>query len=263
MGRPRRDHAMSFFSRLSKPPVPSAASAPQMERRATPRFFVGPDFPLKASLSYIGRDDTGAPMSSSRAGWNWKGQLVELSEAGARMNMGQAMKTAVGEPCDLTLFGPEFEVKVSSTVANIREEKDGVVFGLRHEFTDQAAAQTYRRLLETVALASTLRLESRADQPDASGYLLENFASGPAVRLTLWRNPKGKSVDAFQLLFNENLLRAYAGQNLEFVAYDGSDWTPAPGDKCVEMLQQFQWAATCLSADVPDDARAFLKQFTA
>lgn len=253
---------MSFFSRLPKPATPATASTPAVERRRFPRFAVGADFPVKASLSYIGRDDTGAPMSSSRAGWNWKGRLVEFSEEGARLNMGKAMKAAVGEPCDLTLSCHDFEIKVPCQIANIRDEGGDMVFGLQHQFKEDGIRPAYLQLLEIVALASALAPEPGADQADASGYLLEQYASGAAARLTLWRNPKSRSVDAFQFQLNENLVRAYEGQNMEYIAYDSTaDWVPAPGDRCVEIHRQFQWAAHCLPAAVPEDARTFLKRF--
>ena len=57
---------MLFFKRILKEPESATTAAPAVERRSEQRFRVSPDFPLKAVLSFIGRDESGAPMSMVR-----------------------------------------------------------------------------------------------------------------------------------------------------------------------------------------------------
>ncbi|MDB6116196.1 MAG: PilZ domain protein, partial [Lacunisphaera sp.] len=160
---------MLFFKRILKEPEPAAA-APPVERRATKRYAVNPQFPLKAVLSFVPRDDTGTPMSTSRHGWNWKGRLIDCSEQGARLQMGPTLKVAVRDLCDLILTVDDFELTVPCHIANVREEAAGVVFGLKHDMADATTLAAYGQLLEVLALGSTLKLHGKA-AADESGYL--------------------------------------------------------------------------------------------
>ena len=87
---------MLFFKRILKEPEPTS-STPAVERRSTKRYAINPAFALKAVLSFIARDDTGAPLSNTRHGWNWKGRLIDCSEQGVRIQMGPGLKVELGD----------------------------------------------------------------------------------------------------------------------------------------------------------------------
>jgi hypothetical protein len=253
---------MSFFKRILKEPEPPAKPAVAVERRNLPRYPISQEFPLKAVLSFIGRDESGAPMSSTRHGWNWKGRLIDCSEEGARLQMGPAVKLQDGEPCDLKLSVQDYEISVPCHVTNLGETPEGIVLGLKHAIDDAGTLEGYRQLLDVVALGSTLKLESQAKKPDASGYLVEIYASPGRSRLTVWRHPADESVLAFEFVMKDNMVRAAAGQRVEYLAdLGGTGSRPANTEKCLEIGRLFQWVVPNLPADMPEEVRGFLKHY--
>lgn len=253
---------MSFFKRILKEPEPPVKPAPAVERRSLPRYPVNPEFPLKAVLSFIGRDESGAPMSNTRHGWNWKGRLIDCSEEGARIQMGPAVKLQDNEPCDLKLSVQDHEITVPCHVTNLGETPEGVVLGLKHAIEDAATLEGYRQLLDVVALGSTLQLQSAAKKPDAAGYLVEIYAGNRGSRLTVWRHPADESVMAFEFVLKDNMVRAAAGQRVEYLSdIDGTGSRPANTEKCLEIGRLFQWVVPNLPADMPEEVRDFLRHY--
>ncbi len=258
---------MAFFKRIpqdrdtASSPAGPAPAVPAVERRSQERHPVSPDFSLKATLCYVGRDETGAPMSDSRHGWHWKGRLMDCSDAGVRIQLGPGLRAMVGESCDLRLSIHDFEVNVPCHVTNISETADGAVFGLQHAIMDEATLVNYRRIVAVMALASTLRLLSRADQPDESGYFVETYGSDHSARLTLWRHPSDASVSAFELQLSDCLLRAAEGHGIEYFSADDGGSQPATALRCHEIHRLFQWVVPNLPASVPADVKEFLRRF--
>lgn len=257
---------MLFFKRILKEPAPAAATAavaaPAVERRSEQRFGISPDFPLKVMLSFVARDESGAPMSNTRHGWNWKGRLIDCSEEGARMQLGPGVRMEVGEACDLKLGVQDFELTVPCHVTNLTEEPAGAVLGLSHAIEDAATLEGYRQLIDVIALGSTLKLQSRTPKPDESGYLVEVYAGVRSSRLTVWRYPAKGGVAAFEFILKDNMVRAAVGQRVEFLAdIAGAGSQPATSEKCVEIGRLFQWVVPNLPADLPADLRGFLKHY--
>jgi hypothetical protein len=261
---------MALFHRILQEPAPvpssagvSAAALPAIERRRVTRYPVSPEFPLRVVLNYIGRDDTGAPMSESRHGWHWKGRLLDCSELGARMQLGPGHRAIVGESCDLRLSIQDFEVVVPCQVAHLRANAEGVVFGLRHELDDGPAARDYRQLVEVIALGSTLRLRTRTPRPDESGYFVERYGSARPAALTVWRNPRDGAVSAFELIFRDCMVRVALGQGTEYFSGDAAGARRASSARCAEIHRLFQWVVANLTDAIPDDVRAFLRHHAA
>src|SRR3954470_21585621 len=109
---------MLFFKRILKEPVATSSTAQAVERRSEQRFTISAEFPLKAVLSFVARDESGAPMSNTRHGWNWKGRLIDSSEEGARLQLGPGIRIEVGEACDLKLSVQDFELTVPCHAIN-------------------------------------------------------------------------------------------------------------------------------------------------
>ena len=250
---------MLFFKRILKEPEPVVKTVPQVERRSTKRYVINPQFPLKAVLSFIGRDDTGAPMSKSRHGWNWKGRLIDCSEQGARMELGPTLKVVARDMCDLKLRVEEFELTIPCHIANIREQAEGLVFGLKHDIEDEATRNAYRQLLEVLALGSTLKLQFKQAKPDESGYLVEQYVCIRPARLRIWRHPADQSVAAFEFQLKDSLVRAAAGRGIEYLS--GADARPAPPAKAREIQRLFSWVVPNISPVVPEDVREFLQDY--
>ncbi len=263
---------MAFFKRiLQEPPPPAVAKParqtlilpPPVERRHVQRFPISPDFPLNAVLSYVGRDEAGVPLSTSRAGWNWKGRLIDCSELGARMQLGPGHRAVLGEVCDLRLAVEDFALSVPCRVTNIRRNEDGMMFGLRHDIADPALLRDYRQLVEVVALGSTLRLRTRTPRPDDSGYFVERYASARPSRLTIWRHPHSRAVSAFEFVLKDCIVRASFGRTAEYFSGDDDDAQRASAARCLEIHRLFQWVVPNLPAGMPADVRGFLRQHAA
>lgn len=255
---------MLFFKRILKEPAPSAAAAaPVVERRSEQRFPISAEFPLKAVLSFVARDASGAPMSNTRHGWNWKGRLIDCSEEGARIQLGAGVGIGVGEACDLKLSVQDFELTVPCHVINVTEQPDGSILGLKHAIADKETLAAYRQLVDVIALGATLKLQSKSAKPDESGYLVEVYGGANASsRLTVWRYPGKGGVGAFEFTLKDNMVRAAAGQRVEFFAdIDGTGSMPATSEKCVEIGRLFQWVVPNLPTDLPAEIRAFLRHY--
>ncbi len=250
---------MELFKRILK--EPDLTEVPRQERRSTQRFVLHPGFQLKAVLSLIGRDDTGVPMSNTRHGWNWKGRLLDCSEHGARMQMGSSLKAVSGDTCDLILTVDDYELTVPCHITNIRELDGNLVLGLKHDIEDEAIWTGYRQLLEVVALGSTLKPHGRSPKPDESGYLVEHYVSKRSARLSVWRHPSNQAVLAFEFQLKDNMVRAAAGQGMEFLA--GEEARPATAAKSMELQRLFNWVVPNLAPAVPEDVRAFLRAYAA
>ena len=257
---------MLFFKRIlkepEKAPAPaSAPAAPQVERRSTKRYAVNPRFPLKAVLSFVGRDDTGVPMSNSRHGWNWKGRLLDCSEHGSRIQMGPVFKVEARDQCDLMLTVDDFELTVPCHIRNIREHADGVIFGLKHDIEDKKTLAAYDQFLEVLALGSTLKLQDKAKKPDETGWLVERYASDRPSCLTIWLHPANGAVAAFAFQLKDNLVRATYGNRLEYRT--GPEARAATAAKALEIQRLFNWVLPNLANAVPEDVREFLKHYAA
>ncbi|MDI1336538.1 MAG: PilZ domain-containing protein [Lacunisphaera sp.] len=258
---------MLFFKRILKEPEPDVGpepgeAPPAVERRREQRFKVHPDSQLKAVLSFIGRDETGAQMSNSRAGWNWRGRVLDCSEQGVRLQMGPVVKAAAGDEGELTLEMEDFLLKVPCHIANISEQPGGLVFGLKHDIADEATGQAFRQLLDVVALGSTLRRKFKKNKVDASGYLTEQYASDWPARLTVWRNKEDLTVAAFEFLLKDSLLRGAEGRDLKFLAgTDPASARSATREKALEIYRLFRWVVPNMAPSVPVDVRNFLQHY--
>lgn len=260
---------MLFFKRILNRPEPDIGpdpveAPPAVERRGAQRFKVHPDSQLKAVLSFIGRDDTGTPMSDSRAGWNWRGRMLDCSEQGVRLQMGPIVKGKKGDDGELSLEMDDFFLKIPCHIANIAEEPSGIVFGLLHDIKgDPEALQSYHQLLDVMALGSMLRRKFKRNTVDGSGYLTEQYESDRPARLTVWRNAEDLTPAAFEFLLKDNLVRGADGRDAQFLSgADPASARPAEREKALEIFRLFRWVVPNLAPCVPSDVRAFLHHFS-
>jgi hypothetical protein len=255
---------MLFFKRILKEPAPppvAAGKVPAVERRRMRRYVVNPQFPLKAVLSSSGRGDTASPTGQPKPTWKWEGRLINCSTAGARIQMSPANKVGARDLCSLRLMVEEFQLTIPCHISNITEEKEGVVFGLVHDITEEGTRKAYGQLLEVLALGSTLKLQIKSSEPDATGYLVEHYSSDRPARLTVWRLPAGGGVVAFEFLLKDSLVRVVAGQEVEY--RDASDGRKAPPARALEIKRLFHWVVPNVAESVPEEVRRILKHHAA
>lgn len=259
---------MHLFKRVFKHPEPEPTVAPlgiaRPERRHTQRYVVNPKSPITAVLSFIGRDEAGARMSSSRVGWDWKGRLVDFSERGASIQLGAAALAAPGDAGELKLTLRDAVLEIPCEINHVRVQAEGLIYGLRFGELDEATRDTYRRILEILALGIRLRLQFRKTEPDAIGYLVEQYASDRQSRLTVWRNQGDRAVAAFEFLLKDCLVRG--ADRYPVIYLTGGD--PATARRAsparVEEIQHlFRWVVPNLARCVPADVRDFLQRYVA
>ena len=250
---------MQFFKRILKPPAEKVVETTRVERRSGKRIVINPQFPLRAILSFVGSDMNGNLMASKRTSWNWKGRLVDFSEAGARMQLAPSILAVSGDFCDLKLNLEGFALVVPCHITNMRVERDGVFFGLKHDITDDVTQNAYRQLLEIVSLGATLKLQFKKPQPDDSGYLVEQYASDQPSRLRVWRHQANQAVTAFEFLLKDCLVRAAVGHQMQYLAgCDPAVARLASSTKSTEIHRLFHWVVPNLAPAVPKDVREFL-----
>lgn len=254
---------MKLFKRILDPDGPAAVAAGD-ERRSRQRFAINPKFPLRATLSFIGRDENGELLGSSKAGWDWKGRLINFSELGARLQLAPGVRVPVGEACDLRLSLENYQIVLPCHTTNIREQADGMVVGLKLEMMDESTATAYHQLLNTVALGVTLKLEFKRTKTDDSGYLTERYSSPHASHLTIWRYHPERNIAAFQLVLQDCLVRAAGEQGIEYLAGShANDAQRTSGVRLWEIQRLFQWVVPNLAPEVPPDVQTFLKGYAA
>lgn len=253
---------MQLFKRILKQPDEEVKEVVRKERRGGKRYAINPEFPLQAVLSFVGRDVNGNLIGSQRNSWNWKGRLADFSESGARMQLAPSVLAASGDFCDLKLNLEGFALVVPCHITNMRVQRDGVFFGLKHDITDEDTQNGYRQLLEIVALGASLRLKSRTPKADESGYLVEQYTSDLPARLSVWRHQADKTVAAFEFLLKDCLVRAAAGHGMEYLlGTDAAAARPASPTKQAEIHRLFHWVVPNIAPAVPGDVREFLQGY--
>jgi hypothetical protein len=248
--RPNRD--MLFFKRILDTKKTEVAS----DRRGNSRYPVQPAFPIKSILNITGRDDAGQPLKTE--GIDWTGRMIDLSSAGARIQVPRTVMAERGDFCRLKIDVQGYVLVVPATIAHVATRADSLLFGLALNLDASQTAAAFRQLVELVALGSTLK-QVKALQPDPSGYMVEGYAGEPASRLVIWRHMVGREVAAFEFQLKDCSVRGLADRpELEF--FSGADSTSrrATGPKADEIKRLYQWVVQNLAPSLPSDVRDFL-----
>lgn len=257
---------MHFFKRVFKHPEPAKVIAPPVvtrpERRHTQRYVVSPKSPIRAVLSFIGRDETGARLSSSRVGWDWKGRLVDFSERGASMQLGAAALAAPGDVGELKLTLRDTVLEIPCQISNVRVQAEGLIYGLKFGDIDEATQAAYRRVLDILALGIRLKPQFKKTEPDEIGYLVEQYASDCQSRLTVWRNQDDRTVAAFEFQLKDSLVRGADRHPVRYLTgADPATARRATPARTLEIQGMYQWVVPNLAKCVPADVHDFLQRF--
>lgn len=253
---------MLFFKRILD--VRKSAAAPS-ERRGNERYAVRPDFPVKTIVNLAGRDEFGQLITTrSGGGADWTGRLVNLSSSGARVQLPRNIVAERGDSCLLKIDVQGFELSVPGHIAHVAERRDSRVYGLALILEASPAQLAFRQLVELIALGATLK-QVRPPQPDASGYVVEQYAGEPASRLTVWRHLVGRDVAAFEFQLKDCAVRGVAGRDgiESFATPDTARNAPVKGAKEDEIQRLYQWVVLNLAPAIPADVREFLQQHAA
>jgi len=249
---------MLFFKRIldgRKDP-----GAPVANRRVAARFVVHRQFPVKAVLMIAGRDEAGALLKpDDREGWDWPGRLVNLSTTGARMQVPRSVIVHRDDLGRLKLDVQGYQLEIPCRIAHVVEQRDSYIFGLALDLGDADVKAAYHQLIDLVAMGSSLKLVKKP-KPDESGYLLEQYAGEPATCLSVWRQPAGRVVTAFEFLLKDCFVRGLAADDrLEcFTGTEKATARTVTAAQAEEIKRLYQWVVLNLAPAVPAEVRAFL-----
>jgi hypothetical protein len=247
-------------------------SLQQREKRHAHRYAVGPDFPLKAVLNVVNRDDyDGLNASRDGRGRNWGVHVVNLSSTGARLRLGSALYVQRGDSCKLTLTIGNFVIVQRGTIAHYRSQGDEVQVGVAFEPAPEAMQKAYLQLLEPIALGGSLRpVAARRVKQDTPGQHKEQYHGSADSMLTVWRVSEGGPVNAFEYRLRDYYARAAAAfpdlqvyvleEETRQTGYAATTLQPSPAHTR-EVQTLFNWTVLNLTDAVPADVQTFLRRF--
>ncbi|MBA3849232.1 MAG: hypothetical protein C0502_04460 [Opitutus sp.] len=185
---------------------PKNALAKLRDQRRSRRYPIGPDFPLKATLTLLG--PSGEPGTSAR----WTGRLADFSSTGASVIMPLAASAKRGHDTTLELRLDHLELRLPCRIAHFRSMDDHCRCGVALEKTDAAAQKAYLQLLESVVIGATFAPTKAKGLPkDPAGLVRQDYRSDHReARLHVWRDKKTKILDAFELVIDWHCLRGAA-----------------------------------------------------
>ena len=234
---------------------------PATDRRKKTRFAISPSFPLKTVIALCneaGAEDGGA--------WkDWSGTLVNLSAAGAHIQVNLAAVAFPENPCRVKLSLGTFKLEIPGTVAHFVCRSRYAVCGVHFDFSNEGVEKAYFRVLEPVIMGASLAPFDST--PDASGRHKEEFRGKNSSALTVWRESPGGAVTGFDCRLNRFAveLDRVGGTNAEQraalnfrLAGDEDTATPVTAAQVEQARWLFRLTVSNLSNSVPADVRKFL-----
>jgi hypothetical protein len=254
---------VAFFQRIlnfkkSDPVAPA-------DKRHTTRYAVGERFPVKATVTIVGRDGDGnlLPAHIQRT-QDWVGRLLNLSASGASVQLHPAALAARGEPCGLKLLFEHQQLSFEGKIAHFRAHPQYTAVGVALNFPDFEIQKAYLQLMHPVTLGASLKaVDLKLVKQDAAGQKKEQYRGDANGCLTLWREGSDNTVASFEFRMPPY---AVAGSSerpqLEVFIPEGTG-KPAGFTKAShnEVRQLFRWVVMNLSRSVPSDARKFMEKF--
>lgn len=262
---------MLLFRRLDN--FKRAFLARLTDKRRAERYPVGPDFPLKATVSLIGSADPGrVSQKADGDGRDWSGRLVNFSATGVSLQLPSAAVTVRGEKTQLALFLEMHRLEIPAEVAHFRVFNTHSICGLRLCFDDDTQQTAYLQLLEAVIIGASLKpwIPSGLVR-NPPGLVRERYRSDNDAVLCVWRQAKTRQVDSFELRIHDHLFRGelarpgveiYTRQDSRAgkVALSAAGFYLSAGEHA-EARRLFRWVAPNLSRELTADARKFVQGY--
>lgn len=261
---------MAFFNRILRFKPEETANT---DKRAASRYPVGDKFPVKVSVSLIGRDEDGNLLGQSLSKARpWGGRLINLSATGASIGVSQAAMAARGEPSLVQFKLGDDALEIPCTVAHFRCYSNYASCGVAFEFGRGAQQKSLLQLLEPVSIGATLALVDPEKTPqDLAGYQHECYAGLKTTRLSVWRDRQSRAIEQFDFRMNDYGVRWTNGMTeLETYASVGGLVDPIRPELAIttaltetqqtEIRWLFCLAVPNLAKAVRADVRDFLSQ---
>ncbi len=239
------------------------------DKRKSPRYAVGPNFPLRAAVTLSGDTKSKTPQSAGR---DWAGRLANLSRSGASVELHPAALAAPGENSTLKLSLGKVKLEVPCRVVHFRVYSNYATCGLELTLDGAEKEKAYLQLLEAVAIGASFEPAPPAAFKRApSGMAMEQFRSEDKAQLFAWRDATSRKIESFEMLMGEYCVRGDAkSPQLEVyarktppsgkTALSDSTYSLSPGVS-EEVVQLFRWVIPNVAKAVPSDLRMFIHRF--
>jgi hypothetical protein len=238
------------------------------DKRKARRYYVGPAFPLKATVVLPDTDTTGR---KGKQGRNWGGSLFNMSNVGLSLQLPPAAVAKRGEETVVTLSLDGHEVKLPCTIAHFRVQNSTAYCGLSLVVDDLAQRKAYLQLLEAVALGSTLAPVEGGISHHREGLRSERYKSAKPAILTAWRDEEKGELTGFELVMGDHCLHGEAGHAALQIfsseakgsrkAWSAPSFAFSEGIENEELRKLFRWVALNLPRAVPTDLREMMRIF--
>jgi hypothetical protein len=244
------------------------------DKRGDQRHPVGSGFPLKGSVSLIGRDTLPKPGAAARANaCNWGGRPSNLSRHGVSLQLPPAAVTVRGEQTELELTLESHRLVIPCVVAHFRSYNSHSLCGLSLKLDNPKLETAYLQLLETVAIgASFTAVPPSVLKRNPTGLVREQYVADNKFLLSAWRDAPSRELAGFELLLGDYCAKGeMQGRDLEIYSRESQSnpakttlTAPAFGFTTgvhAEVRQLYRWVVLNLPKSVPFDLRALLERF--
>ena len=245
------------------------------DKRKTKRFYVGPAFPLKATIVLPDTDSAGRKGSRTPdkpdPGRNWGGSLFNMSNVGLSLQLPPAAVASRGEKTSVLLALDGHELKLPCTIAHFRVQNATAYCGVTLEDSTLTQSKAYLQLLEAVAIGSTFAPAEGGLAHKRTGLRTERYKSDRPALLTAWREADKGELAGFELVLGDHCLRGEAKRPAleifsskatgERTAWSAPGFAFSDGVENEELRKLFRWVTLNLPRAVPTDLREMMRFF--
>jgi hypothetical protein len=239
----------------------SSDQAKPNERRKELRYAVSDDCRLRASILLRSSD----PATASK---EWSGTLVNVSAAGAYIQISLGAVAYKGDSCVLKLTHGIVKTEVRGTLAHYVCSARHSVCGVNFDFSFAGEDKAYQPILKAVIASTPLKAGATGFEP---GRYREEYDAPDDAKLVVWReNKPGGTVVAFDYaMVRYRAALAAAGPDMfknkgevRFKALPGKgvdSSAPLTPAQEAEARWEFSLAASNLPATIAPDIRKLLR----
>ena len=234
---------------------------PKESQRKQVRYAVSDDCRLRASIMVRSADP-------ATAGKDWPGTLVDVSAAGAHIQISLGALAYKGDSCVLKLAHGAVKTDVRGILVHYVCSSRYSVCGVRFDFASSGADKAYQQFFKAIVASTALKAGEAGFEPPR--YREEYRGPGQA-KLVVWRDNKpGGAVVAFDYtMARYGAALAVAGPDMfknkaqvtfkAAPAESGAPGAPVSGSQEVEARWEFSLAASNLPNAIAPDIRRFLR----
>lgn len=225
-------------------------------KRKHVRYAVSEDCRVKASIRLRSSDE-------ATASKDWPGTLVDVSAAGAHIQISLAAVAYQGDSCVLKLAHGGRKLEIRGILAHYVCAARYSVCGVRFDLAFAGADKAYEPFLKAVVASSTLKPGETGTEP---GRYREEYTGPGHTKLVVWRDNKPeRTVVAFDYaMARYGAALNGAGPDM-FKNKEQVGFRAVPGgggltkEQEAEARWEFSLAASNLPQTIPPDIRRFLR----